>query len=116
MKRFFDAPSQGYTDIEEGMLAALKQVAAVKGLGVQRPASTVLITDGKYTAGKDPSYLAPRFERLHVIKIGSDQSSLRLCEELALKGRGHLRQIAGYEDLPASLYSIVKGLVSSRSY
>ena len=116
VKRFLEAPSKGYTDIEDGLAAALKQVDEISGLGVNRPASTVLISDGKYTAGKDPSYLAGRFPHLQMIKIGTDRSSLALCEELARRGRGNLRQVADTKDLPAALFSVVKELIRGRNY
>ncbi len=116
VKRFLEAPSKGYTDIEDGLLAALKQVREVSSLGVQRPASVVLISDGKYTAGKDPSYLAPRFPHLQVVKIGTDRSSLLLCQELARKGRGGLREVADMKDLPQALFNLVKELIRGRFY
>ena len=114
VKRFLEAPSKGYTDIEDGLLAALKQVREVASLGVKRPAPVVLISDGKYTAGKDPSYLAPRFPHLQVVKIGTDRSSLLLCQTLARKGRGNLREVADMRDLPLALFNLVKELIRGR--
>jgi Mg-chelatase subunit ChlD len=116
VKRFLEAPSKGYTDIEDGLLAALKQVSEISSLGFQRPASVVLISDGKYTAGKDPSYLADRFPHLQVVKIGTDRSSQLLCHELARKGRGGLREVADMKDLPQALFNLVKELIRGRYY
>src|SRR5262249_54073557 len=69
VERFLDVPAQGYTHLEDGMKAALKLVRSVD-LGSQgRPPSAVLLTDGKYTAGRDPAYLAPKFPHLVVMKM-----------------------------------------------
>ena len=67
----------------------LSRAAAAAGysLGSRMP-STVLLTDGKYTAGRDPAYLASRFPHLVVLKMGRERAPLELCRELARKGQG----------------------------
>lgn len=117
VERFLDVPAQGYTHLEEGMRAALKLAtsAAVSGGGRARRASTVLLTDGKYTAGRDPGYLAPRFSHLVVLKMGRERASLELCRELAIGGKGVLREVAELDALPQIMYSVVKDLLRGRS-
>ncbi len=112
VERFLDVPAQGYTHLEEGMKAALVQLRAVRGLGSSgRPPSTVLLTDGKYTAGRDPAYLAPRFAHLVVLKMGKERASRDLCRELAQKGSGLLREVGDLEALPGVMYGVVKDLL-----
>jgi hypothetical protein len=82
--------------------------------GRGRPPAVVLLTDGKYTAGKDPAYLAPRFSHLHVMKMGSEKSSLLLCRELARLGRGSLREVPELQALPGVMYGVVKDLLRGR--
>lgn len=115
IERFLDVPAQGYTHLEDGMKSALKLVRVTIGGGQSRPPSTVLLTDGKYTAGRDPSYLAPRFPHLVVLKMGRERASLELCRELAQKGNGALREAAELEALPAVMYGVVKDLLRGRS-
>ena len=115
LERFLDVPAQGYTHLEDGMKAALKQVRSATGHGQTRPPSTVLLTDGKYTAGRDPSYLAPRFPHLVVLKMGRERASLELCRELAQRGSGVLREVGELEALPAVMYGVVKDLLRGRS-
>ncbi|MBC7693382.1 MAG: VWA domain-containing protein [Methylotenera sp.] len=115
VERFLDVPAQGYTHLEEGMRTALQLVRSSTVRGQGKPASTVLLTDGKYTAGKDPAYLACRFPHLVVLKMGNEKASLNLCRELAQKGRGALREVAELEALPAVMYSVVKDLLRGRS-
>jgi Mg-chelatase subunit ChlD len=116
VERFLDVPAQGYTHLEDGMRAALRLVrASGGGLGSTRRPSAVLLTDGKYTAGRDPAYLAPRFPHLIVIKMGHERASLDLCRELARKGRGALREVGELDALPGVMYGVVKDLLRGRS-
>jgi Mg-chelatase subunit ChlD len=97
------------------MKASLRVARGARHVGQARPASTVLLTDGKYTAGRDPAYLAPRFAHLVVLKMGRERASLELCRELARKGRGSLQEVADLEHLPAVMYGVVKDLLRGRS-
>lgn len=115
VERFLDVPAQGYTHLEDGMRAALALVRGVESSGKGRPPSTVLLTDGKYTAGRDPAYLAPRFPHLVVLKMGRERASLELCRELAQKGRGLLREVGELDSLPTVMYGVVKDLLRGRS-
>ncbi|MBS1963447.1 MAG: VWA domain-containing protein [Bdellovibrionales bacterium] len=109
--RFLDVPAQGYTHLEAGMKSALSLLDHVTKGRTRRPPSCVLLTDGKYTAGKDPAYLAPRFPHLVVLKMGDERSSQALCEEMARKGRGALREVDDLEALPEAMYGVVKDLL-----
>lgn len=115
IERFLDVPAQGYTHLESGMrmALALTQSGELENSGKQ-PVSTVLLTDGKYTAGKDPAYLAPRFPHLVVLKMGDERASLELCRELARNGHGSLREVGDLSDLPSVMYSVVKDLLRGR--
>lgn len=115
IERFLDVPAQGYTHLEDGLKGALKLVQAVQGTGVGRPPSTVLLTDGKYTAGRDPAYLAPKFPHLVVLKMGRERASMELCRELAQKGSGALREVAELDSLPTVMYGVVKDMLRGRS-
>ncbi|HUP57554.1 MAG TPA: vWA domain-containing protein [Bdellovibrionota bacterium] len=115
IERFLDVPAQGYTHLEDGLKAALKLVRETATSGQARPPSTVLLTDGKYTAGRDPAYLAPRFAHLVVLKMGREKASLELCRELAQRGAGALREVGELEALPAVMYGVVKDLLRGRS-
>lgn len=115
VERFLDVPAQGYTHLEDGLKAALRVSHDASAAGQGRPASTVLLTDGKYTAGKDPAYLAPRFSHLVVLKMGREKASFNLCQELAHKGSGALREVSQLESLPQIMYGVVKDLLRGRS-
>ena len=116
VERFLDVPAQGYTHLEAGMKAALKMLRTIGGAGQGRAYSTVLVTDGKYTAGRDPGYLGPRFPHLVVLKMGRERASLELCRELAKKGSGALKEVAELDSLPTVMYSVVKDLLRGQSH
>ena len=118
VERFLDVPAQGYTHLEDGLRAALRLVAELEQTraGGKRPPSTVLLSDGKYTAGRDPAYLAPRFPHLTVLKMGRERASLGLCRELAQLGRGSFREVGELEALPAVMYTVVKELLRGKSH
>jgi len=115
VERFLDVPAQGYTHLEEGLLASLKLVREGAGHGQGRSASTVLLTDGKYTAGRDPGYLGPKFPHLVVLKMGKEPASMELCRELARGGQGALREVGELESLPGIMYGVLKDLLRGRS-
>ncbi len=115
VERFLDVPAQGYTHLEHGMRAAWRLSETAAASGRARRASTVLLTDGKYTAGRDPAYLAPKFSHLVVLKMGRERASLELCRELATLGKGTLKEVAELEALPEVMYSVVKDLLRGRS-
>lgn len=114
VERFLDVPAQGYTHLEDGMRGALKLMNQ-NVRGSPRRVSTVLVTDGKYTAGRDPAYLAPRFPHLVVMKMGREKASLQLCRDLARLGHGSLRQVPELEALPTVMYGVVKDILRGRS-
>ena len=115
VERFLDVPAQGYTHLEDGMKAALKLVRSSESSGQGRLPSAVLLTDGKYTAGRDPSYLARLFPHLVVLKMGREKASLGLCREMAKEGHGALREVGELEVLPQVMYGVVKDLLRGRS-
>jgi Mg-chelatase subunit ChlD len=115
LERFLDVPAQGYTHLEDGLKGALNLVRSIASSGQARPPSAVLLTDGKYTAGRDPAFLAPRFPHLVVLKMGKERASLELCREMAQKGHGALREVGELESLPNVMYGVVKDLLRGRS-
>lgn len=115
VERFLDVPAKGYTHLEDGLRAGLKLAKSASRMAGGRPASTLILTDGKYTAGRDPAYLAPRFSHLVVLKMGRERASLELCREMARKGRGALREVTELEALPTAMYTAVKDILRGRS-
>ncbi len=114
IERFLDVPAQGYTHLEDGLRLPLRMIHEASHKG-GRPTSTLLLTDGKYTAGRDPGFLGSRFPHLVVLKMGTEKSSLALCQELAQKGHGLVKEVPTLEGLPTVMYSVVKDLLRGRA-
>jgi Mg-chelatase subunit ChlD len=115
IERFLDVPAQGYTHLEDGLKCTLRLANEVLQSGRRRMPSAVVLTDGKYTAGRDPAYLAPRFGHLEVLKMGNERASEALCREMARKGKGSVREVGELEDLPSTMYGVVKDLLRGKA-
>ena len=112
VERLLDVPGRPYTNLEAGLRRALA-MSGERARG--RPPSTVLVTDGKYTAGGDPAYLAPRFAHLTVLKVGTDRAGLPLCRALATAGHGALREAPTLDALPFAMYGAVQEILRGRA-
>jgi Mg-chelatase subunit ChlD len=107
LKRFMEVPARGLTNIEAGLLMAEKQ--AIRGKLAKK--AVILMTDGRFTAGRNPEYLVPRLPRLHMVQTGNPWSSPRFCRGLARKGRGKYLRVAKLEHLPQALYALVHEII-----
>jgi Mg-chelatase subunit ChlD len=107
LKRFMEVPARGLTNIEAGLLLAEKQALS----GKLPKKAVILMTDGRFTAGRNPEYLVPRLPRLHVVQTGNPWSSPRFCRGLAKKGRGKFLRVAKLEHLPSALYALVHEII-----
>ena len=69
------------------------------------------MTDGRFTAGRNPDYIVPRLPRLNMVQTGNPWASTRFCRSLARQGRGKYVRVAHLEHLPKALYALVHGIV-----
>lgn len=113
IERFLDVPAQGYTHLERGLKSALQMTFRMDALRLSKPARTLLLTDGKYTAGRDPSYLAKHFRFLDILRLGQERSAKPFCEDLARAGHGMAFHIPDIELLPFTMYETVKRIMMS---
>lgn len=107
LKDFMEVPARGLTNIESGLLMAEKEARS----GKLPKKAVILMTDGRFTAGRNPEYLVSRLPRLHVVQTGNPWSSPRFCRGLARKGRGKYVRVAKIEHLPRALYSLVHEII-----
>ncbi len=107
LERFLEVPARGLTNIEAGLALAGKQLE-----GSMLPKKhVILMSDGRFTAGKSPEHIVPGLPRLHVVQTGSPWSSPRFCRNLARKGQGKYVRVTNMEQLPTSLYQLVSGII-----
>jgi Mg-chelatase subunit ChlD len=107
VEKFMEVPARGLTNIEAGLLLAEQE--ARKGKLPRK--AVILMTDGRYTAGKNPESIIPRLPCLHVVQAGSPWSSPRFCKGLARLGGGKFLRVAQLEHLPKALYALVSGII-----
>jgi Mg-chelatase subunit ChlD len=107
LERFMEVPARGLTNIEAGLVLAERQASA----GKLPKKAVILMTDGRYTAGKNPEHMVARLPRLHVVQTGNPWSSPRFCRGLAQLGRGKFVRVAQLEHLPKALYALVNGII-----
>ncbi|HRK01544.1 MAG TPA: vWA domain-containing protein [Oligoflexia bacterium] len=102
-----ELPAGGFTNLE----IALEEISAVLNAPKLRRANVILITDGKYTEGRDPTSLARRFKRLNVLKIGRDQAGRGLLKDLVRLGNGSFFEARKMNDLPKTMYAALRTLL-----
>lgn len=107
VERVLEIPAYGLTNLEAGLLETIK----VQQEKRRAQSNVILISDGKYTEGKDPSYLAHRFQKLHALKLGRDVAGLALLRELTSIGNGVLFEARRPHDLPKTMYAAMKQLL-----
>jgi Mg-chelatase subunit ChlD len=109
VERVLELPAGGFTNME----LALSEMLRVLGQQNKERANVILIGDGKYTEGGDPSHLAPRFKHLNSLKIGRDQAGRDLMMELSGRGSGtgQFFEARRISDLPRTMYGAMKRLL-----
>ena len=99
-----DFSASGYTNIDE----ALKKGAEELSHADTRNQVGVLITDGNYTVGKDPSASASSFRKLFVIMTKSHDCRADVCEDAARSGKGRMYTVSGFDEIPRVLYNVLR--------
>ncbi len=100
-------PARGFTNIEEAL--ALGRGELLRGENPRRVG--LLISDGVYTAGGDPTAEAARFPRLHVLLTEDYTMDLELSRRMARLGRGTVFTVKGYDDLPRRMLEVANRLL-----
>lgn len=99
-------PARGYTNLEDALELGSRELARC----THARRTGLLVTDGVYTVGGDPSRWAVRFPRLHVLMTHDYKVNEELCLKLARLGRGELFRVARFEDMPARMLELANRL------
>ncbi len=105
-----EARAGGYTNID----GALRKGREELGLSKTRNRVGILITDGNYTVGPDPSDAASAYRRLYVLMTESHDCQPVVCSDLAKTGGGHMYPVSSFDEIPKVLYKVLR-LVSQGS-
>jgi len=98
----------GYTNISAALILGLKELSTIK----KRDKWGILITDGNYNRGGDPRQWALKYPKLHVIAIPSHKEKwgIRVCKDLAKKGRGRFMKVSRYSEIPRILARMLRDI------
>lgn len=103
--------ARGTTNVSSGLSEGWKALASSRS--PERVG--VLITDGAHNHPSDPLWLAARFPTLHVLAWRPPwDRALRLCRELAARGRGRCRVVRSLDEMPRALVCCLEDGEGSR--
>ena len=102
-----DITAGGFTNIEDGLKAGIFEL----NNSMAKEKVGVIITDGNYTAGKDPSQIAAQYPKLFVIMTKSHDSKPELCERIASLGKGRFVGVDSFEEVPSVLRNLLRQFV-----
>ena len=102
-----DVAAVGLTNIEDGLRKGLNELTSSRA----KDKVGVMITDGNYTAGKDPCEVATEYPQLFVIMVKSHDSKPQLCERMARLGKGKFVAVDTFEELPRVLRNLLGDFV-----
>ncbi|MFQ5818538.1 MAG: VWA domain-containing protein [Candidatus Heimdallarchaeota archaeon] len=104
IEEILDLAPTGFTNIENGLEAGLTELNQIRGATIKW---AVLITDGNYNRGKDPTFIASRYPRLHVIHIPGQIRGERICKRLARVGKGKYAKL-NLSKIPFTLRKLLR--------
>jgi Mg-chelatase subunit ChlD len=103
-----DSEAVGFTDISIGLEKGLAELNKVKEK--TRNKFGILISDGNYNRGNDPTDLAKKYPKLHVIGMPAENDANRgidKCKELANAGRGKFYAVNDFKEIPRALIELL---------
>ncbi len=100
-------PPGGFTHIERGLTAARKWIED----SPFPQARIILVSDGRYTEGKDPVRVAAGQSFIHAIKIGKEPQGRSVMRAIADQTGGHFHEVREMRDLPQVLLAAIRSWV-----
>jgi Mg-chelatase subunit ChlD len=100
-------PARGFTNLEAALEAGCREIER----GQDRRRAGLLITDGVYTVGGDPTPLAARFPQLFVLLTEDERMDPALCRRLANAGRGDVFAVGSFGELPDRMLGLANRLL-----
>ncbi len=107
IERVLQIPPGGFTNIERAFKTARKRIEESKF----PLARVILVSDGRYTEGKNPVEEARNFRFVYPVKLGKDPSGRTVMREIADTGQGRFAEVREMKDLPRFLLNAVRAWV-----
>ena len=94
--------------MSDGLSKGLKELSKVKRSGKRWG---ILITDGEWNVGGDPTLVAAKFPLLHVIATPSKgkiaKYGLEACKKIAKAGKGRFVVVKKFSEIPRLLIRLL---------
>lgn len=103
-----DSEAVGFTNISIGLEKGLKELNKTKEKIKSR--FGILISDGVFNRGKNPTEIAKSYPQLHVIGMPAENDAdqgLITCKEIANAGRGKFYAVNDYKEIPRALIELL---------
>lgn len=107
ISRIISIPPGGFTNIELGLKAARLRMDHSQFA----QARVILVSDGRYTEGKDPVIEARNFRFIYPVKIGKDPGGRKVMQDLAETGQGRFAEVREMNALPRFLLNAIRAWV-----
>jgi len=104
IERTVSIPAGGFTHIELGLKAAKSRIESSR----LRESRVILVSDGRYTEGKNPVIEARNFRVVHAVKIGKDPGGRAVMREIANTGEGRFSEVREMHELPGFLLRAIR--------
>jgi len=104
IERTLSIPPGGFTHMERALITAKDWIHASD----YPNARVILVSDGRYTEGKNPITLAGTFPYLYSVKIGKDPTGREIMREIADHGMGRFTEVREMRDLPRTLLNSIR--------
>ena len=102
--RVLSIPAGGFTNIDLGLKAAAERIAESN----LKDSRVILISDGRYTEGKNPVIRARDFRMIYPVKIGKDPGGRAVMREIADTGQGRFSEVREMHELPRFLLHAIR--------
>ncbi len=107
IERTLSIPAGGFTNIERGLKAARERMETLRRPGTR----VILVSDGRYTEGKNPVIEARGFRMIYPVKIGKDPGGRSVMREIADSGQGRFSEVREMHELPRFLLHAIRSWV-----
>lgn len=104
LEQLLRIPARGLTNVAFPLQLAADQLAGAS----ERDARVVLLSDCVHNAGPDPRRIAAVLPRLDILLDASGEKDVELGKDLARAGRGRLRVIRDFHDVPPAITEIFR--------
>ncbi len=104
IERVLSIPPGGFTNITLGLKSARTRIDST----IFKQARVILVSDGRYTEGKNPVHEAKNLRMIYPVKIGKDPGGRSVMREIGDTGLGRFSEVREMHELPRFLLHAVR--------